>query len=223
MLTTKTDPRASSGRLRYTYELLFALNLAFVAQLEGNQKPNRLFSFLEWGELGLRLKIAEYFHLHAHSDFASGTAFFAYSLGFALLIFLLLRASARAVATQKLLQVAGILSLVALPASWLLVAQRMGWWFTLFSASLIYAGVAELVIAMLCAVAYLHAKWPLPLWGNAALVLAHFAFWQVVCFGPYFWRGPIQSIVTFSGLFSALAWGIYISQQRSITTRASSG
>src|SRR5213078_3698077 len=104
------------------------------------------------------------------------------------------------------------------PASWLYVAYRLGWWFTLLSARLIYLLVMELAVVTLCAIAYLYSKWPLPTWANTILLLVHFAFIQTVCFGPYFWRGT-QSLVTLAGLCSSLAWGLYVSDQRGQATQ----
>jgi hypothetical protein len=72
----------------------------------------------------------------------------------------------------------------------------------------------ELLAATICAVMYLRAKWSLPIWGGIALLVLHFAFWDAVCFGPYFWRAPIESVVAIAGLCSALVWGRYVSVQR---------
>jgi hypothetical protein len=204
--------------LRLAHESLFALNIALVAQLEGNQKPNKLFSLLEYGELELRLKINGYFHLHPHSDVGANVAFLAYSLGLALLIFLLLRISSRTFAAQQFLRLAGIVSVLALPVSWLYLARQLGW-LTIFSSPLRYLLVVELLVAAVSALLYLYIRWPLPAWGSVGLLLLHFGFWEAVCFGPYFWLGPVQSVVTLAGLCSSLAWGIYVSRERSMHLR----
>src|SRR5215467_13317749 len=110
MLTSKPDVQANPQRFRYLHEFLFALNIALVAQLEGNEKPNRIFGFLDWGEIRLQLKIAEHLNLDLHSYFASNVAFLVCSLAFGLLMFLLLRLASRTLVTQLLLRFGGILS-----------------------------------------------------------------------------------------------------------------
>src|SRR5258707_932820 len=52
--------------IRYAHEFLFSLNVALVAKLEGNQEPNRLFSFFDSGEISLQSKINGFLHLHPH-------------------------------------------------------------------------------------------------------------------------------------------------------------
>lgn len=211
-MTHPPDVQASPQRIRYVHEFLFALNIALVAQLEGNQKPNRVFGLLEWGEIRLQLRIAERLNLHPHSYFASNVAFVICSLASALVMFLLLRLASRTLVTQRLLRFAGILSLVALPASWLYSTYLIGWWFIVLPTRLLLLLIAELLLATVCGIAYLYGKWPLPAWANIILALVHFAFIQTVCFGPYFWLGPnLQPIVTFAGFFSTIAWGVYIS------------
>ncbi|SRR5216683_2577431 len=199
--------------LRYLHEFFFSLNIALVAKLEGNQKPNKFFSLLESGESSLRLRINTYLHMHPHSDIGGNTAFLALTLGLALCIFLLLRISSRTSLTKKLLQLAGLVSLFALPASWLYVTQFVG--STTPSANLLRGLLLpELLAATICGAVYMYGRWPLQVWGSVALLVLHFSYWDAVCFGPYFWRAPFQSLFAIAGLCSSLVWGLYISDQR---------
>jgi hypothetical protein len=81
----------SDERLRYIHEILFCLNLALVLKLEGNQKPNKFFSFLEAGESLLKFKINASLHLHPHDAFGAHLAFLLLTVVLASLLFAVLQ------------------------------------------------------------------------------------------------------------------------------------
>jgi len=211
------------GYLRRAHELLFSLNIALVAKLQGNQKPNKLFSLWESGEASLQSRINAYLHLYPHHHVGSFTAFFIYALGPALCLFLLLRALSGTVLVGKFLRsVAGIVSLVFLPISWLCVAQLIPVSPLLPNPPLALLA-SELLVVSALAVMYLYASWPLPAWWGVAILLVHFAFWDwLVSGGPYFWRDPFRLVFPLAGFFSTLVWGAYVSRHSAQTAEPTS-
>jgi hypothetical protein len=207
--SVQTTPSFLSCRLRHAHELLFSLNLALVLKLEGNQKPNRLFSFLDFGEVSLQFKINGYLHLHPHHAVGANTAFLILALGPALLIFLVLRVLSRATIIEHLFRsAAGIVSLTALPIAWLVVTYVLGVDSPIrVTTSLFYL---ELCAVVLCAVLYVTAKWPAPKWLSFLLTALHFAFWSGVVSGPYFWLAPFSVIFPAAGFFATVCWAAYI-------------
>lgn len=200
--------------LNYFHEFLFAFNIALIAKLEGNQKPNKFFSFLESGQMSLQQRINAFFSLHPHSSFGGNIAFIIYALAWALCLFLFLRIFSRTHLLQRFLNsLAGFSALLALPASWLYVTRLLGQFPILHRPPQVLLFV-ELLAATISAAMYLYGKWSLPAWESLVLLVAHFVFWDAVCFGPYFWRAPFQSIFAIAGFCSALAWGRYVSMQR---------
>lgn len=110
--------------LRYAHEFLFSLNIALVAKLQGNQKPNRFFFWVDTGESSLQSKLNSHLHLHPHSPIGANLAFVVLALGMALCLFLLLRVLSSTVLVGRFLRsAAGIVSLLFLPVSWLCVTQ----------------------------------------------------------------------------------------------------
>src|SRR5437867_799021 len=115
-----------TGYLNYFHEFLFALNIALIAKLQGSQKPNRLFFFLESGQMSLQQRINALFSLHSHSSLGGNTAFIIYALAWGLCLFLFLRIFSKTHVLQRFLtDLAGIFALLALPASWLYVTHLL--------------------------------------------------------------------------------------------------
>jgi hypothetical protein len=203
-----------TGYGRYLHEFLFSLNAALVFRLTSARTSfSNLESRLKW-------QINDVLHLGAHSNVGGYTAFFALALGLALGIFVVLRLCSRTLLARELLRsVAGIVSLLALPVSWLYATHlfpvprtlpnpRDPWIFL------------ELVATMACAVFYLFARWPLPGWTGVLLLALHFGFWTWLSLGgPYFWRAAADLIFPTVGFFSCLAWGSYVSDQKRTTFR----
>jgi hypothetical protein len=191
------QPRETSYP-RYVREFLFSLNIALVAKLEGNQKPNKLFSLLDSHEVTMQLKINAYLHLHPHHQVGANSAFFAIALSLALCIFLVLRISSSTYLSRQfyVAHLLGSFSLLPNPPYALLLL--------------------ELLSVTVCAALYLYSKWPLPAWGTIALLLLHYSFWNwLVSGGPLFWRDPFRLIFPMAGFCSSLAWGYYVRYQGS--------
>src|SRR5258708_17689072 len=211
----KNNQPMRTGSLRCAHEFLFSLNIALLAELQGNQKPNKLFSFLDSIEFRIQTRINAYLNLHPHSHVGGYTAFFALSLALALCIFFLLRISLRNFLVKEFLRsVAGFISLLALPISWFYVTQVLGP--VPFSLNLPRPWlISELMLIIGCAVLYLLAKWPLPKWSGVLLLALHFGFWGWLALGPYFWRYPFWAVFPMAGFCSSLAWGYYVRYQGS--------
>ena len=216
-----TNQPTKSRSSRFLLEILFSLNIALVAKLLGNQRPNWFFSRLEYGEASLGPRVNASLHLHPHSNIGANAAFIMYGMAWAACFFLLLEIfSGTPLAQRFRSSMAGVVSLLALPVYWLYVSRLLGSDSTLPRPPWVLLFL-ELVAATVCAVMYLRTKWSLPAWGGVILLGLHFAVWDAVCFGPYFWRAPFQSIFAVAGFCSVVAWGYYVSAQRqaySVTT-----
>jgi hypothetical protein len=204
-----------SRQSRYAHAFLFSLNLALVFKLEGNQRPNRFFSFFENGEASLQIKVNALLHLHPHNAVGANTAFLILALALAALILLILTVLLRLPSFERLFRsTAGAISLIALPVAWLCVSQLLGVPAPLPNPPnvLLYA---ELIGAVATAILYLYAKWPAPAWLSVVLLGVHFGFWNwIVSGGPYFWRDPFRLVFPLVGLAATLLWAIYISTTR---------
>jgi hypothetical protein len=200
-------------QLRYAHEALFALNLALVLKLEGNQVPNRFFSVLDFGEASLQSRINRYFQLHPHSAVGGNIAFIVPALVLALLLFALIRiAVASSLIRKVFVSAAGIVSLIALPVVWLSVVRLIGVAPPLPNPPhlLLYF---ELFTATACAFLYLYAYWPIPGWVSIAMLAVHFGFWDwIISRGPYFWLNPFSLIFPLTGFFATLLWAITVSR-----------
>jgi hypothetical protein len=205
-----TGPTGNSRAARYSCEALFALNIAVVAKLQGNQMPNAVFSFHEIGQFVLQVRINTLLHLHPHNRVGGEAAFFIYAVMWALIIFVALRFLSHSVAaTQFLRWAAGIISLLALPISWLFVGTAP----TLPDPTHPLL-VLELILATAFAVLYQVSKWPFPTWSTVFILALHFALWGwLLAGGIYFWLDPLRPSVAVSGFAATLAWGRYISRQ----------
>ncbi len=201
--------------IRYAHEFLFSLNVALVAKLEGNQEPNRLFSFFDSGEISLQSKINGFLHLHPHHAVGANTAFLILALGMALCIFLVLRIASRTRVTEQLVRTAaGIVSLLVLPIAWLSVTNLLGAASGLPNPShpLLWL---ELLIVTVCAVLYLDARWPFPQWFGLLLLAVHFGFWNwIVSGGQYFWRDPFRLAFPLAGFAATVLWALYVANSR---------
>jgi hypothetical protein len=207
----KNQPLQTSF-LRRVHEFLFSLNLALVVMLEGNQKPNRVFSLLESTELPLQLRINGSLHLYPHDRVGANIAFLTLALGLTVLIFLLLRASSTtSFVTEFLRSIAGFVSLLALPISWLFVAHLLGPPFMTSNPPPALL-LLELAVVIVCAILYAYGRWPIPAWFTIALLALHYTLWGwIVSGGPYFWHDPFTLIFPIAGFCSSTIWVLYAS------------
>ena len=198
-------------QLRYAHDLLFSLNLSLVLKLEGNQAPNRFFSVLDFGETSLQSTINAYLHLHPHHSVGANIAFMLLALALTLFVFVVLQIlRANRFMGRLFRSVSGIVSLVALPVSWLWATHLIGVARPLPNPSRTFLYL-ELITAALCASLYLYAKWPVPGWITIAILALHFGYWNyLVSAGPYFWRETFRLIFPLAGFLATLLWGIYI-------------
>ena len=203
---------APAGRLRFAHEILFCLNLALALKLEGNQKPNKFFSFFESGESLLAFRINTHLHLHPHHAFGADFAFLLLGLVLASLLFVLLQILLTSSFLKNLFRsTAGMISLIALPFAWVLAS-----WVTIGPPVvnpphwLLYL---ELATVASCGQLYFAGTWRLPQWLTITLLAVHFAFWSdVVSGGPYFWHDMFTLIFPLAGFLATLLWGIEVSR-----------
>jgi hypothetical protein len=178
---TKEKPVPSTVLMRYTHEFLFSLNLTLLSALKLS-----VFYF----PYGIQHMINGYLHLHPHSGVGAWTVLLTSALVLALCIFFLLRLLAStSIAEQFLRSIAGIVSLIAMPALWLYYTHLSGQLPGLpdLPRALL---LIELVAAIVCATLYLRGKWPVPGWGSIVLLFVHYGFWSWVCFGFIFFLHP---------------------------------
>lgn len=201
----------SAGRLRFAHLVLFSLNLGLILKLEGNQRPNRLFSFFDFGEIDLKDRINGALHLHPHHAVGGDVAFLLLAVSLAVVIFLVIGLSSKIRFIDQLFRLtAGIISLTALSVAWLIVANVLGITAPLPNPPRALLSV-ELCAVVLCAVAYLNDKWPIPAWITVVLLGLHFGYWNwIVSGGSYFWRDPFRLIFPLIGFLATLLWGMYV-------------
>src|SRR5665213_27102 len=201
----KASSRVAS--LRHICEILFSLNVALVAKLQGNQRPNRFFSTLEAGQLNLQLVINRNLHIIPHSSVGGYLAFYAYALLWTLVLYIMIRYfSQTRLATALDQPLEGIISLVGLPVSWLYVGTAP----TLPNPphSLL---ILELIFVTVCALLYSFSKLSLPIWGTVLMLAFHFALWGwLLLGGPYFWFSPLRTVVAVAGFTASLAWAVFV-------------
>ena len=208
---------APDERRRYIHQILFCLNLALVLKLEGNQKPNKFFSFFESGESPLKSKINASLQLHPHHSFGANLAFLLLALVITLLLFIVLRILLTSSFLKNVFQsTAGVISLIALPAGWLWVSRLIGIGEP-FPNGPRWALYLELSAVAACAVLYFAGKWVLPSWLTVTLLAVHFGCWDfLLSGGPYFWRDPFRLIFPLAGFFATFSWGIHLSPPRRV-------
>ena len=203
---------------RFTHDFLFSVNLALVATLEGNQKPNRFFSLLDSGQESLQYRLNALLRLHPHSQMGAYSAFLFVALAIALAIFLALRVCSMISLIEKLLRaIAAVISLLALPLAWLFVSYMT----ERLPQPLSQHHIAFMELAAVTAlVVYIGRKPEAPRWPAVFLLILYFSFWYVfISGGPYFWRDPFKLIFSIAGL-SASYVGI-ISRHRSTPSPSS--
>lgn len=194
--------------LRYLHEVFFAMNtscvlLAFLAEVAHS---------LMWRFSSMEVWIKRQLYI-GQTDFIRGyIAWYVPATVGALCLWGLLRVARRTKLSSKLLfWVAGFVALLAAPAYWLYVAQRLHWWgWYGWSAWPYGLSPFEAVLCTVCAVLFVRGRWPIPLWATAALIALHNLFWyrQGVAFGPYWLVAPLL------GFCSAVAWTYYVSDLR---------
>lgn len=204
------DSSPQTDYARYLHEFLFALNIALAFRLSSART-----SFSS-SESSLKWQINAALHLDAHSNVGGYTAFFALALVLALGIFALLRLCSHTFLAKEFLRsVAGIVSLVTLPASWLYVTHLSPVPPALPNPPRAWLFV-ELAAAVTCSVLYLLSRWPFPRWSSVLLLALHLGFWTWLSLGgPYFWRAPVELIFPLVSFCACLAWGLYVARQRS--------
>ena len=195
-----------------SFEFFVSLNIALAVIWEKSTLSP--FSL----EMHLQYRINGYLHLHPHSNVGGFMVMFGLALGLALCIVLVLRLlSGTLVVKEFLRSFAGIISLIAMPASWLYVnyalehlpipaapgIQELSLYWPLF----------ESAVAVVCAMLFLYGKWPIPPWGSIVLLGLHWCFWGWRLFGPFFWARPPFLIFPIVGFCSSLIWGLYVSSQ----------
>ena len=203
---------------RYLLEFLFSLNVALVGRWTEVRQPFRGFYYWDVLEYRLEFAIEKLVYNYSHpntrfvpKDVEGHTAFLLLTLVTALCIFLIFRLASRTFWAKEFLRsVAGIVSLVAVPAFWLNITRvypqppelpnpGRAWLFL------------ELTLAIAAAVSYLLGKWSLPGWVGAVLIISHHVFWAWLFLGGvYFWYSPFEFLIPASGLFASLAWVLFV-------------
>lgn len=204
---TRNSPKTDLAR--YSHEVLFATNLAFVVVL-----AKATTSFFEVEE-ALQYRINALLHLPPHSNTGGYTAISVLALALGACIFVLLRTFYRTALSRITLRyIAGGTSLLGLPLYWLydnhLFPSLTG---NPNPPKLIL--VFELVAAVALALFFLLRSAVIPGWTWICLLMIHFCFWGWLFIGnPNFWVVPFECLFPALGLASAVAWGNYVSRQR---------
>lgn len=202
-----------ANSLRYAYEFLLSLNIGLATiWLKSVLSPFFL-------QVGLKYRMNAYLHLHPHNDIGGFIAFFLLATGLALCIFLLLRVFSRTFLAGEIVPSgAGMVSLVALPASWLYVNYALRHLPIpvapdVYQPSLFWP-LLESAAALVCSMLFLYGKWPISRSGSIIILALHWGFWGWRFFGPFFWSRPPMLAFSVVGFCSTLTWGLYVSHER---------
>ena len=198
--------------LRVT-EALFSLNVAALAMLAAEMKPNRYLSVLLSGEANLKITLNHILAQHPHSNIGGNIAFLSMALIWAIPLFLLFQISVWETPSRWFFNYpAGVLSLIALPLVWLL--GRV--YFTTNPDELVihrYLIFLELLIALICGIAYAYGFFLTTGWITSGLLVLHFFFWCWVIFGSIrFWLDPFRLVFPLLSAIAAYAWGVLVSR-----------
>ena len=199
--------RGSNSPIRWTYEILLALNVAFVT-------VSVVFSY--WPALSIPFAHLEVYINEAlripQSDLIRGYFEFAIpSIMLAALLWAVLRISAGTRMIQQFLRIVAGLAILFVPAGfWIYAYEHLGW-----PVRWPYRGAPlELAVVFVFALLFLSDRWPIPNWCGLLILLAHYAFWYwAPSTNPAMpnYSGPAAPIL---GLCASLAWGFYISRLR---------
>lgn len=205
---TRSGPRPNIY-VRYIHEVLFSFNMS-VASLSAILSTRLLKNYPLYIFNYVQFEIMHQFHVGFHSRgqlIAGYLAYFLVWILFVLLILLLLRVFARfSTATEVLRSMAGMTALLVSPLSWY-YGYGSG-----CERSWQLKGAFEMTASAICGLLYLHGRWPLPRWASVLLLCAHFALWS--WYFPYLYSSG-GVILAFLGFVSSIAWGLYVSDQRS--------
>lgn len=167
-------PRENDGRAngRSVYEILFSVNVAFAAMVGlFGQGPEALTSWL----YRLNSSMRNSFRLEQTDLATNGFVFFIFALVLTLLMWALLRLSAGAWPTAKILPlVSGIAAIDAIPLVW--SYGHRPWvahgWYLPEVIQLVEAG-----LVVLCLYLFMRRRWQVPIWTCITILVIHFAFW----------------------------------------------
>jgi len=207
--------RQQIGRIRYPFEALLSLNVAFIFKLTSAETSHSSY------ETGLRLALNRYLHLPPYDNFGAYTAFLTLAFGWGVCFFAVLRLCSKIPGADSVLVWAGgFLSLGALPAYCLYVFRRYEVLrvqpnpsHTLF--------LTELFLTGTCVALYLYGRWPIPSGWSVGLLIMHHAIWGWLLLSLYLWSRWFLYVIPVSGACASLLWAVYTSSRR--VARAHSG
>jgi hypothetical protein len=204
-----THWRANSTYIRWVYDALLTLNIAFaLVSIAFNAWPESatVFAHLEVHineTLGIRQTdlIRGYFEIAIPS------------ILLAILMWTILRVSIITRTNQQLLlALGGIATLVAPAAFWIYIYELVGWPFRWP-----YRGAPfELAAILAFALLFLYDKWPVPGWCTFLVLLAHYLYWYwAPSTNPNMpnYSGPIAPIL---GFCASVAWVRYVTGSRQL-------
>ncbi len=171
-MSKKNQP--TTGNVRYLWEALFSLYLGYLVIVVVTAESSTVDSAFT----RLDFHINAFLHIRQTDFVIPYWALWVPAVAVALLIWLVLRVSARTRFTQGLLRsVAGIIIIVAPLTCCIYGALRfpdgMRWprgWLQALSP-------VEMAAAVICALRFLSGRWKRPFWVAVLLLAAHYRFW----------------------------------------------
>jgi len=215
---SKDDPRVKRG-VRHRLELFFSLYVAFLGVSLSTESVAVLSALCR-----MECRINAFLHVR-QTDFVRGYfALWIPSVAAAVLIWSVLRVSARTRLTEEILRsLAGIVTIVGPFAFWVdgslwAYAKGRAFW----PVGWIHgAAPFEMATAATCTVLFLSGRWKLCSWATSLLLAAHYAFWYFGQFNPYSNHAEPFGPAAFGtplGLCAALTWGVYVRRLREAET-----
>lgn len=198
------EPMASqrSAGIRYTLEMVFSLNLAFVFVF---------LVYIYWKALADRIDWEGYirFKLHMHvSDFNSGhIAIWLPSVVLGLCLWALLRMTWRTrVAREVLRIVPGLVALFSIPSFWLYEQVPKAQYHSGVPIEAFHWGAPlEVALALYCAYRFVTSGWPASASRGVLLLSIHFGYWNLLfltsnVWPDSAWRGVLRLFVYWNPL-----------------------
>jgi len=197
------QPRTTRA-VRSVHEIFFSINvgIAIMAALL-LYGPRSLLGIL----IQLEMRVHHLLGMR-QSDFVEmHVALFLPALVLGVLVWGGLRSLSNSLASDILRSFAGVLALAITPMWWLgeryAVDRQYGW--NPFQALQVY----EMIGIIIWVFSFSLGKWPRTFWVNLCIFLAHSGFWIWEC-GPYHVYISNWQVAPFVGLFSGLAWILYL-------------
>lgn len=197
-----TRARPSTG-IRYTLEVLFSLNLAFVTVFLAFLRWRGLVERINYHEVDIKMLL----HMRV-TDYNSGfIGIWLPSVVLGLCFWALLRVTSRTRVAGEVLRFApGLVALFSIPGFWLYEVLRIAQYYSRLPIGAFHWGAPlELALALYCAYLFVTTGCPGSTWRGVLLLTIHFGYWNLLfltenVWPDSAWRGVLRLFVYWNPL-----------------------